>query len=479
MKTFFWGTLLVCLVVLSTITGLAQNSNDALRLSTPGLTIGARSLGMGSVWTGTANDYSAMYTNPAGLGQVRTSEISVGLSNLSFNNTSTFFGNAGSMSSSSTSLNNVGFVYPFPTTRGSMVFSAGYVRDADYTSALAFNGFNPSSTMINALVNYGTDGERATLYDWYIADKGPWRTRIVDSLQQQGRMVEGGGTNNWVVAGAIEAARNLYFGISLTFVSGSYTFVKSYTETDTRNKYTVQRFDSGYALTSFNVNRTINEDIGGYTAKLGIVYRPNVATRLGLSIKLPTYYAIQETYTDDWTGQFDVADPASGSNTVFSPADGRPEFDVHTPFVFNAGFSYALGNLLLAGDVDYTDWTQMSFANADPSIEAINTDIKELYQATANLRVGAEFEFPQTGIRIRAGYAYLPSALKGDPSDFARKYITGGVGFIIDDMVAIDFGYARGSYTTNHSNYYDQPDLSVTTEKVTTNSIIGTVSYRF
>jgi hypothetical protein len=47
---------------------LAQDYNDALRLTMPGLGSNARALGMGNAYNSLSDDASAAFFNPAGLG---------------------------------------------------------------------------------------------------------------------------------------------------------------------------------------------------------------------------------------------------------------------------------------------------------------------------------------------------------------------------------------------------------------------------
>ncbi|MBF8248471.1 MAG: hypothetical protein HW374_1271, partial [Bacteroidetes bacterium] len=54
-------------VVLLAHVTLGQFAEDALRFSQLGLSVGARSLGMGNATVGSVNDYSALFWNPAGL----------------------------------------------------------------------------------------------------------------------------------------------------------------------------------------------------------------------------------------------------------------------------------------------------------------------------------------------------------------------------------------------------------------------------
>lgn len=465
----------------------AQFPEDALRYSSIGLGVGARSLSMGMAYTSIANDFSATYWNPAGLGQIRMSEVSLGLSHQSYGNTSTFLGNTRSLDNSLTDLNNFGLVYPFPTAQGSLVFAVGYNRVNDFSTALSFDGFNPKSSIIQSMApdgepypkKYVTMAERLALAN---ADTstGLFVSPIRDSLQQRGKVLEGGGLNNWTFAVAVEAARQLYLGVSLNVVSGSYTYNREYIETDIFDKYNKIRFGNyygnDYSFKQLNLVNTINGDISGFTARFGMLYKFNTGARIGINIKTPTFINVRENFSTDGTSTFDVV--AQGRLSYNDRLEGKTEYDVTTPFVFSGGISVPISDLMIAGDVEFTDWTQMKFSNADPSVEQYNTDIKTLFRPTANLRVGAEYEFDE--FRLRGGFAYLPSPYRGDPSSFAQKYITAGLGFIVQGNVAIDIGYAYGFWDARHVNYLDVNFNDPTTfENITTHSLMATVSYRF
>jgi long-subunit fatty acid transport protein len=79
-------------------------------------------------------------------------------------------------------------------------------------------------------------------------------------------------------------------------------------------------------------------------------------------------------------------------------------------------------------------------------------------------------------VSLRGGFAYQPSPFQGDPSSFAQKYITGGLGFAVQSTVYIDVAYAHGWWDTYHVNY---DATSRTDESVKTDNILFTVSYRF
>ncbi|MBI3766020.1 MAG: hypothetical protein HY277_05905 [Ignavibacteriales bacterium] len=198
-KNFILLLVTPIIVALTPSIGYSQYSEDALRLSMPGVSVGARALGLGMAYTGIANDFSAVYWNPAGLGQMRLNEISFGLSHLSTTDMSGFYGNQQSFTNSATNVNSFGMVYPFPTTRGSLVIAIGYGRQADFTTGLSFKGFNPKSSIIPFL-------NQTLAYELYLVDQ-QGNTPLVDSLEQSGKVIEGGGINHWTVGGAVEAAK--------------------------------------------------------------------------------------------------------------------------------------------------------------------------------------------------------------------------------------------------------------------------------
>jgi hypothetical protein len=376
-------------------------------------------------------------------------EVSFGLSHLSYNNSSRYLGKDESFTNSSTSLNSAGMVYPFPTTRGSLVFAFGYGKSMDFSSALAFSGFNAPI-------------ENTVLY--------------LDSLQQKARVLEGGGINNWTGAAAIEVVKNLFVGLSLTVFSGSYSYNSDYLEKDINNKYTPPRYPSGGIDTwkEYQSKYIVDGEISGYSMKIGLLHIfPHNKGKLGLSIKFPSYLSLKDNYSDDTTFVFHTPDNA-GNYTANYRVEGISEYDIASPFVFSIGASWSFGNLMLVGDFDYTDWTQMEFRNTYADLINLNSKIKEDFKPTVNIRLGVELSIPETDLKLRGGFAYLPSPYTFDSEPQAQKYITGGLGYIVEDAVAIDVGYAYGYWNTDHQIYY-----TTTSDKVTTHNLIATISYRF
>jgi long-subunit fatty acid transport protein len=467
---------LVTLILVSGTLALAQFPEDALRFSAPGLGVGARSLGMGNASTATAGDFSASYSNPAGLATLTMNELSVGLSHIGYEDNSTYFGNGQSFTNNATNLNSLGLAYVVPTVRGSLVLGLGYGRSADYTTGLSFKGFNPVSSIIQEWAPdgqpYPADITRAEALELAQVDtnSGTFVSPITNNLTQSGTLLEGGGMNYISLSGATEAAQNFYIGLSLDFISGSYSYNRTYREQDLANNYNTFPFD----FASLEVRDIIESDLSGITAKLGMLYKFGERGRFGFALKTPSWITVRETYASDATSVFDNGDtrndPAGGDNGT------RNEYDITTPFVLSAGAAYIVQGLTLSGDLEYTDWTEMEFRNGGSRLLAMNTDIKQIFRQTLNLRGGAEYQLPSADVRLRAGYMFLPSPYKGDNSDFAQKYLTAGVGITLDPTIIIDVAYARGTWDTFRQIY---SGAYTDKESVTTNNIVSTVTFRF
>jgi long-subunit fatty acid transport protein len=463
----------------------AQFAEDVLRFSTFNTAVGARSAGMGNASIGLADDFSALYTNPAGLASLRSFEFSAGLSNAGYSNDATFYGAMMSTSSRVTNLNNLGIVYPVPTTRGSLSFAFGFARVANYSTAASFKGFNPGSSIVESLtpdvnLNSMNNADRKNLLDYnvpfqvFLSDTigGRLYPNVTDSVQQEGNVVEGGGLNSWSFGGAVEIARGLTLGVGINILSGSYTYDRLYTETDSRNIY---HYGPPFDFSQFTYESSVKSEISGYNVLFGLMYRKQGVYKAGLTVRTPTYYDISEDFSDVGKSRFDNGDQFSIENP------GSTKYTVKSPFVFSGGVSVqATDWLLLAGDAEFTDWTQMEFTNPSSDLVSENRVIRDLFRATTNLRGGAEVLLLNYGLRLRAGIVYNPSPYKDDPSARDQKYYTGGVGVAVDENVFLNASLAFGTWNTIRDNYYLYgSSASRTDEAVKTNTFNITLSYRF
>ena len=459
----------------------AQFPEDALRFSTPGFGVGSRALGMGNAYTGVANDFSAIYWNPAGLAQAQMDEFTFGVSYLYNIDTSRFFGAQESYSTGAFNINTFGIVHKIPTRRGSFVVALGYHRQNSFASGLSFNGFNPNSSIIQTSARNGAyypdDLTDNIAYQLYLADidtlNGRFISPITNRVTQGATVVEGGGLNNWSIAGAMDVARDLSLGVTLTYVAGSYRYDRNYEETDPAGIHNQYPFN----FQRLTIDEYIESDISGVNATFGMLFRIPGRFRLGVAIKAPTAFSVKENFGTSARSYFDDGDIMPAGSPFETKSTGT--YDISSPWVFSGGMSLIINNLVLAADVEYTDWRELEFVRANPEVMAQNEEIRKLFRETANLRGGVEYDLFGLGIRFRGGFIYNPSPYQGDPESYDRKTITGGLGIMLGGSAMLDLAYARGWYETFRYNYIQGDIVSRTDEKITTNTFLATFSYRF
>ncbi len=452
----------------------AQVPEDALRFTSFGLGSGTRSLGIGNAYIGVADDYTASIWNPAGLGQLRRLEFTGGLSNSAYDDNATFFQAQRSGSNTSTDLNDLGFVFPFPTSRGSLVFAFGYNRVTDFNSARSFSGYNPNSSIVPSL--YDADVNYDIPYQTRLEDYSGF-TPIKGNVQQSGDVRGGGGIGTWTFSGAIEVDRDIFFGMSINVISGKYTYVRNYLEADTKNHYTAAAGDTSLydQFNTFYYDTNLSSDLTGVNVQFGMLYRLGDIARFGLTAKSPSSVTVRETYTNSGQSYFDNGQTYSYSYTASN------DYGVSGPWTFGAGFSVMpFDGLLLAADVEYADWSQLQWTD-NPDLEKGNLKLSEMFRGTADLHAGVEYELPFYPIRLRAGCMLLPSRFKGDPSSYDNSIITGGLGVLLQDDIMLDVAGAFGSAKDYHNNYSIPLviDPSRTDESIATTGITATITYRF
>lgn len=465
-----------------------QFAEDALRFSQNSFGVGARGISLGGASVARSADYSSLFSNPSTLTGLRDFEASLGFSRSMFQNNASYLGATSTASNAATRIENAGIVYPIPTSRGSLTLAFGYGRMSDYTSTVAFDGYNGrtslagSMTPVTDLYTMSLSDVEALLassipFQIWLADTmdGFLFPIVTDSVAQSGLVLEGGGTNHYSFGGAIEVAPNISVGMSLNFVSGRYSYDREFVETDSRNVYS-SSFSFPYNFDQFMFVSTIESKMTGFNALFGLSVRKPGRYQAGLTYRTPTSYEISETFSDEGTSWFD--DGSSYSNGFTSTTKYR----VMTPPSFSAGLSFNVFQwFAVMGDVEYTDWTEVEFDTENPDLLQENRYIKRAFRQTTNLRGGAELSFWDWGIVLRGGMAYLPSPYKGDPASFDKKYITGGVGVELDRNTMLNVSVARGTWSTFRDNYYISglPQTASTSEAVTSTKFYATLAYRF
>jgi len=460
----------------------AQFVEDALRLAAPPTLISARSAGMGNAFVGLANDASALYWNPAGLGQMRTSEFTFGLSNSGVSNQATLLGNTNTGSNRATSINNVQLALPFPVARGSFVLAAGYSRLVDYTSAMSVDAYNPWSSIQPSLYR---DEEFLDMdFAWNLGLQDTLgQAHILNDVHQTIDVLESGNLNLWSFGGSIEVAPNAMVGLALNLVSGSYRYDRVFIERDVRNAHqgTIFGIDQ-FGRTDFQfleLEELIDQNLSGFNLRVGFLYNYRDRARVGASIQTASVIRVNEDFYK--TGRSGFANDNMGYELSVYDIN----YTVTTPAVYTFGASYnPIDWATIAGDVELVDYSDLEFSDATFSTSALNRDIRRFFRATNNFRIGAEARIPSTELALRAGFGYRFSPFSEDEgkTEFDVTTFTAGASYSFEGAITLFATYMHSTFNTFVRNYDDifaPVDAVTTDQEITASRLLFGISYRF
>lgn len=434
--------LAVLCVVLLTINLYSQNYlglNDgyAAILSERGQSYDAWSMSMGNAYSTFGNSYTATLFNPATLATAEklTLTTSVGL-NL-YRNTTNYLSTETSSLKTQTNLSQFGLVYPIKSDSSGRTFalSLGYNQSKDFNRIVEFQGYNSNGSFVNDLVVDGKSIAQNLLlsYPYFDPTSGQYfedRTILNNNLQQSGSLISDGGLYNWSAGASYEFAYNVFFGASVNYTIGTLQSNREFRETDINDVYslattTIPDSNLTAGFDSYYLNDVVDWSYNGWDGRFGLLYKFFDFIRLGGSVKLPTTFVITEDHYFSGRSNF-----ATGYTKTLDAPVVTSEYKITSPFEFTAAASVNLWFVTAAAEVSYTDYTQMRFSgDIDPTITAaINKQILTKYTQVFNLRGGAEFRLPFTGLSARAGFMYNPSPLADTPMEYDRKIFNAGLG---------------------------------------------------
>ena len=457
--------------------GFGQTVNDAVRLALPGFGSGARAMGMGNAFVAMSDDGLGMNYNPAGIALVRRFELGGGFKYSNVQNNSTFFGNQLQAGNTSANLDNFSLLFPIPTLRGSLVIGTSYNSQHDFTGKMDFNGYNRgSSSMIQDLNGYSE-----IPFELYLTDDD-YNTKINGRLNQAGSRLQSGSTGVWNFSVGYEAYKNLFLGLTLGLGNGSYENNYDYHETDPLGVYTGTELAPGNSFTNdfrrFSYKTLLNWDISFYEVKLGMLYQVKDLARVGLTIELPRTFTIKERYGIEAASYW-----GSGREVSIDPEDYKSsvEYEISTPFKFTGGVSFNVRGLILSAQASFMDYSQAKFKDISglggSFVGDLNKDVQSSLRAVLNYNFGAEYTVPFVDARVRAGYFTQKSPYKDDPSDYDKKFVTFGLGYLLDGELSFDVAYMYGWWKDFGENYGFAE--SRTLQDITLHSAVFGVSFRF
>lgn len=500
---------------------LAQTGEDALRFTDRAPATGPRMMGMAGVGIAGVGDYGALLANPAGLGYIGSSVLGGSLNTLSVVD-ETRYQTAGRTSAGEgdirgTHLGNLAYLYKVPTSQGSLVVGAAYNQLNTFDRSVQYAGPNSGSSISDSFLPYS--GEFEVVEDnegfpmpqfFHVIPELAYNAGAIEflsenvgttqplfyqavvpgtTIDQTGDVLEEGRMSELSFGGAWEAAPDVMVGLSGNFSIGTYRFNSFYAEDDTRDEnapedYIVILEDrelQGFDYLEYE--QGFESDLTGFNLRAGVSGEVASGVRVGLVLETPTFYNISEEYFRDLVTGFDQVVGVNQNPVMSSSQEGDFEYSLRTPWRMGGGAAWTQGNLLVAGDLEYVDWSQMEFDSDDGTFDDENRNIRENLDPVWNTRIGAEYRF--ASVAVRGGLAWQPDPRSfeiqsaGEATDRSKFFLSAGVGFHFADQFIVDLGWMQERFDDEFVPYGDVAEPPVVEEEVVRNRVSVGVRVRF
>ena len=488
----------VVAIVATTVELHAQYSADALRFSQTQSSSTARFKAIGAQ-TGVGGDLSSIGSNPAGIGLFTKSEFSITPEFNSYNADASYLGKTTIGKKDQLGLAHAAVVWNSIVSKPkgakldegwiSFNFGLGYNRTKAYGDNILFSGTNTKTSIADyyaqlATINYGAPNSLPSgslermAYDNYLIgyDKtnGQYFPETdVNNVQTKNDLRTGSQGEINFAFGA-NYSNQFYIGASIGIASINYTS------------------NSNYKEKGFNVTENNNYDMSyrqyqitkgsGINAKLGAIYRPIPTVRLGATIESPTWYSINDSYSEG-------LDTKYGKNKVDSQFLNKDEtydfvYNLRTPLKISGGIGIFINNQgFISADIDYVDYSTINFSAApnydDPEVIIDNNrEILNNYKSAVNYRLGAEYKIDK--LMLRAGYGIQGNPYKALDNDrFKISTYSGGIGYRFNNIY-VDMTYQQIIYNSDIKPYTLNPGNSpMASINNTRNNVFLTIGRRF
>lgn len=484
------GAALLLALVIAPPQTLAQTGEDALRFTERAPATGARMMGMAGVGVAGIGDYSAFYTNPAGLGYVGSSLFAGSLMAISATDESRYqtagFTTFGEGDLRSTNLGNLAYLYKVPTVQGSLVLGAALNQVNTYDRNLRFSGPNAENSISDSFLPYESEFEVVTengnpqprffndipalaysggAIEFLAENVGSGQELFYQAvmpgttIDQFGDVLEEGRSNELSVGGAWEAAPSVLVGLSANFAFGSYEYGSIFEEEDTENENTPEDYivllDDG-ELRGFDYLRYeqgFESDLTGINLRAGVSGEAAQGIRFGLVAETPTFYRVNETYFRELETVFDEGGSLSDAQ------NGEFEYEIRTPWRLGGGLAWQNGDIFVSGDLEYVDWSQMELSSDHTTFDDVNRNIRETLDPVWNGRVGAEYRLGS--LALRGGFAWQPDPRSfeiehnGTNTDRSKTFFSAGVGYQFAERFHVDLAWMQERFDDLYAPYGD------------------------
>ena len=504
--------LLLCWMMAGTLIcppAKGQTGEDAFRFAGRFPAVGVRMLAQGGATTGGVGDFSALHTNPAGLGFFRHSAVSGSLSGLATDDEGLYqvaaLRTGIDQNVTDTRIGHLAYVYRFPTVRGSLVLGASFTQTNTFERDLLFEGENPINSITDFFMPFpdeftlseDADGVFPNFtrdlsfiaFETFAIDLDPGRLDAGEPVPflpavtrgtvfQTGRVTEEGSMKEVSFGGAFEASKDLMLGASVSIPFGTYRFFRRFDEEDRFNDN--DGTDGTVDFDFLSLSERLKSELIGVNLRAGISAQVAPQVRIGLSVESPTYYSVDENFDTVLETVFDNGDHfIYGDNADEDAGSGAFEYNLTTPWRFAAGVGFSNAGLTVSADVEYVDWSQLELDADVASFVQENLDIRRRFDAVLNTRLGVEYAVGN--VALRGGFAYQPDPRdRADTGlDRAKTFFSAGLGYRFARQFEMDLGWMQERFDDQYLPYTEVTDAPVVTEDLNRNRFVLGMRYLF
>ncbi|HLL42794.1 MAG TPA: hypothetical protein VK369_06620 [Segetibacter sp.] len=463
--------LLSCSSLMWVIAATSQLPEDVLKYSYFPQHGSARNLAIGGAMGSLGGDINALYVNPAGLGLYKTRELILSPGFMFNSNKADFRGTNTRSNKSGFDIGTSGFVIGFNTPGSkwtNQAFSIGINQTANFNNFVSYKGRNDVSsyseqfseqfsksgyTVDQALNNpYFAYGTAPALYTYLIdvfpnADSTTFNVKALPefllekgiALDQQKTIETKGGIYELALGYAANMDDRLYIGGSLGIPIVNYQRFTKYKESDPSG-------DQNNNFESFELNDYLTTKGFGVNGKLGVIFKPKDAVRVGIAVHTPTYYTLTDRQTTDLTTNTEgYAGIDKVSSTNFTGGEqGRTLYTASTAWKAIASASYVFREVndtrrqraFISADIEYVGYPGSSYKADGENITSddieyyneLKSVIKDYYKSAFNYRLGGELKFNTFMFRLGGAYYSNPYNKKQQLSSNLMQ-ASGGIGY--------------------------------------------------
>ncbi|MBS1749940.1 MAG: outer membrane protein transport protein [Bacteroidetes bacterium] len=502
----------------------AQEPLDAIRYSwlTPQGT--ARTQSIGGAITALGGDITALYTNPAGLGMYKTSELVLSPGYSFSNNKTSYRGSTATDAKSSFNYGPIGVVWGIPSYKNSkwknVSIGLALSKTANFKNQILTEGKNNQSSFsekyLDQLFNNGSPvslhsaendfPSSASLAYWTflvdtVADAngniaGYFSNASVSTgLNQRQTITTSGGISDFSIGLGANYNDKFYIGGSININTLTFTRTSIFHESDATN-------NPNNNFNYFDAEEYLKTDGVGASVKLGIIFKPVDALRVGINFHSPSWYSFKDTYTGTITADTEgyAGVHTKNSTDLTNGYPGEYNYRYRTPMRIGAGLAYIFGaesdvkaqKGFLSADVEYVSYKGSSFNAQDKSnqddlsyFSKLNSTIDKVFKSALNLRIGGELKFET--LMLRAGFGYYGNPYTNnyfdnktqDITKGSRMNISGGLGWR-NKGVFVDLAYIHQIIRDAYYPYrIDVNEYNVSKVNSTVGNIILTIGFKF